>query len=68
MQAVVPRLCSPSPSHLVSVQTHLDLSLAQASQEYMLEGCPHPFTQTSVFNYSILNVSETRVIGLFYFV
>lgn len=57
----------PSPGHLVSVQTHLDPSPAQASQEYILEGCPHPFTQTSVFNYSILNVSKNPVIVLFFF-
>ena len=56
----------PSLSHLVSVQTHLDLSPTPASQEYILEGCPHPFTQTSVFNYSILNVSKTPVIELFF--
>lgn len=56
----------PAPSHLVLVQTHLDLTPAQASQEYILEGCPHPFTQTSVFNYSILNVFKTKVIELFF--
>lgn len=57
----------PSHSHLVSVQTHLDLSPAQASQEYILEGCPHPFTQTSVFNYSILYVSKNPSDWAFFF-
>lgn len=55
----------PVLDHLFSVQTHLDQSPAQASQEYILERCPHPFTQTNVFNYSIFNVSKTGVIELF---
>lgn len=40
----------PALGHLVSVQIHLDLTPAEASQEYVLDWCPHPFTQTRVFN------------------
>lgn len=39
----------PPPSHLVLVRTHLDVSAAQASQEYILEGCPHPLHTLKCF-------------------
>lgn len=46
-----------SPCHLFLVPTHLDLSPAQASQEYILEGCPHPFTQDKCFQLLNLKMS-----------
>lgn len=46
-----------SPCHLFLFPTHLDLSPAQASQEYILEGCPHPFTQDKCFQLLNLKMS-----------